>query len=108
MTITTPDPITNNQQQVIVRQTASGFEQGVAATAGLLTAGPIGALASWGVLRGLQGKWAPWFVLGVPSVFVINFVNLIILGMIGVAFSPEVEYEDQSFQSEKIEQVKIV
>ena len=52
-----PDPIDAYQSRVLVRQTASGFEQGIAAIAGLLTAGPIGALASWGTIRGLQGKW---------------------------------------------------
>ena len=46
MTTTTPDPISNNVERVLVRQTATGFEQGIAAVAGLLTCGPIGALAS--------------------------------------------------------------
>ena len=60
MTTTTPDPISNNVERVLVRNTASGFEQGIAATAGLLTCGPIGALASWGAIRGLQGKAGDW------------------------------------------------
>ena len=77
-----PDPIEDNQSRVLVRQTASGFEQGIAAVAGLLTAGPIGALASWGTIRGVQGKWTPWFVLGVPAIVIINFINMILLGMI--------------------------
>ena len=67
----------NPQQQVIlVRNTASGFEQGVAAIAGLLTAGPLGALASWGTIRGLQGKWLPWFVIGVPAAPVLGLLQL--------------------------------
>tara|TARA_B100001121_G_C18599684_1_gene578876 strand:+ start:66 stop:575 length:510 start_codon:yes stop_codon:yes gene_type:complete len=83
MTSTTPDPITNNVDRVLVRSTATGFEQGIAAVAGLLTCGPIGALASWGTIRGLQGKWAPWFIIGVPSAVVINVVNVAALAVIG-------------------------
>lgn len=81
MNNTTQDPITT-QERVLVRSTATGFEQAIAAMAGLLTAGPMGALASWGALRGLQGKWAPWFILGVPSALVLNLVQLVLLGMI--------------------------
>ena len=83
MTSTTPDPITNNVDRVLVRSTATGFEQGIAAVAGLLTCGSIGALASWGTIRGLQGKWAPWFIIGVPSAVVINVVNVAALAVIG-------------------------
>ena len=43
----TSDPI-DSSQRVLVRNTVTGFEQGIAAVVGLLTAGPIGALASWG------------------------------------------------------------
>jgi len=83
MTTTTPDPISNNVDRVLVRSTATGFEQGIAATAGLLTCGPLGALASWGTIRGLQGKWAPWFIIGVPSAVVINVINVAALAVIG-------------------------
>ena len=34
MTTNTPDPIENNVERVLVRQTATGFEQGIAAGAG--------------------------------------------------------------------------
>ena len=84
MTTTLPDPITNNQERVMVRNTATGFEQGVAAAAGLFTAGPIGALASWGAIRGLQGKWTPWFILGVPAAAAINVVNTVaVVSLVG-------------------------
>ncbi len=73
-----PDPI-DNQQRVLVRQTATGFEQGIAAFAGFFTAGPLGALASWGTIRGVQGKWTPWFILGIPAALVINAINFGIL-----------------------------
>ena len=78
MTHKTSDPVTN-QERVLVRSTATGFEQTIAAIAGFFTAGPLGAVASWGALRGLQGKWAPWFILGVPSAIAINIVQIVIL-----------------------------
>lgn len=99
MTTTTPDPITSQVERVLVRNTATGFEQGIAATAGLFTAGPLGALASWGAIRGLQGKWAPWFILGVPAVFGINIVNILALAMIGGAMSPDMEYTPSTSDS---------
>ena len=79
MTTLTPDPIDNNTQRVLVRNTATGFEQSIAVMAGFFTAGPLGSLASWGAIRGLQGKWAPWFILGVPASFVINVVQFVII-----------------------------
>ena len=82
MTTTTPDPISTNTERVLVRNTVTGFEQGIAAVAGLFTAGPIGALASWGTIRGVQGKWTPWFILGVPGAIAINVVNITALAVI--------------------------
>ena len=88
MTSTTPDPISNNTERVLVRNTVTGFEQGIAALTGLLTAGPIGALASWGVIRGVQGKWTPWFILGVPASITLNVIQLFVLGVIIEATEP--------------------
>jgi hypothetical protein len=65
-------PIEENQSPTLVRGSVTGFEQGIAALAGLFTAGPLGALASWAAIRGVQGKWTPWFILGIPSAIVIN------------------------------------
>tara|TARA_B100001121_G_scaffold305616_1_gene323440 strand:- start:604 stop:1140 length:537 start_codon:yes stop_codon:yes gene_type:complete len=96
MTTTTPDPINNKFERVLVRSTATGFEQGIAATAGLLTCGPLGALASWGVIRGLQGKWTPWFIIGVPSAVVINVVNVAALAVIGSMGSEAPTQQDTS------------
>lgn len=78
MTTNIPDPIDNGVERVLVRNTVTGFEQGIAATIGLLTAGPLGALASWGTIRGVQGKWTPWFLLGIPAATVINVLNVIV------------------------------
>ncbi len=83
MTTTTPDPISNNTERVLVRNTVTGFEQGIAAVAGFFTAGPLGALASWGTIRGVQGKWTPWFILGVPGMVAINVVNIAAIAVIG-------------------------
>ena len=96
MSTNTPDPIDNNTDRVLVRSTASGFEQSIAALAGFLTCGPIGALASWGSIRGLQGKWAPWFILGIPSCVVINIVNILIMGMLGSMLPEESEKQNRS------------
>ena len=82
------DP-TDNSHRVLIRNTVTGFEQGIAAVAGLFTGGPIAAIASWGAIRGLQGKWTPWFVLGIPSCVVINLINIAILASIGITFSED-------------------
>ena len=82
------DPI-DNTQRVLIRNTVTGFEQGIAAVAGLFTGGPIAAIASWGAIRGLQGKWTPWFILGIPSCVVINLINIAILASIGITFSED-------------------
>ena len=87
--VTTPDPVTT-QERVMVRQTATGFEQAIAGVTGFFTAGPIGALAAWGAIRGLQGKWTPWFLLGLPASFAINVFYLVMLVLLG-ALSTEVE-----------------
>jgi len=94
MTTTTPDPVSNNTERVLVRNTVTGFEQGIAATAGLFTAGPLGALASWATIRGVQGKWTPWFILGIPASIVLNVVQLMTLGLIIEATNPEVELNE--------------
>ena len=65
-------PIEENQSPTLVRGSVTGFEQGIAALAGLFTAGPLGALAAWAAIRGVQGKWTPWFILGIPSAIAIN------------------------------------
>ena len=70
------DPI-DNSQRILVRNTATGFEQGIAAILGLFTAGPIGALAAWGTIRGVQGKWTPWVLLGIPLSIIINLINFL-------------------------------
>ena len=75
------DPI-DSSQRVLVRNTVTGFEQGIAAVIGLFTAGPIGALAAWGTIRGVQGKWTPWVLLGIPLSIVINLINFLIFTVI--------------------------
>ena len=95
--VTTPDPITTGEQRVMVRQTATGFEQAVAGLAGLFTAGPLGALAAWGALRGLQGKWAPWVILGIPAAPVLLMGQLIVAGSVMAPMIEEYEQNNSSY-----------
>ena len=75
------DPI-DTSNRVLVRNTVTGFEQGIAAVIGFFTAGPIGAVAAWGTIRGVQGKWTPWFLLGIPLSIIINLINFLIFTII--------------------------
>ena len=68
-------PVTTGEKSTLIRHSVTGLEQGIAAMAGFFTAGPLGALASWAVIRGVQGKWTPWFVLGIPAAVAINLFN---------------------------------
>ena len=92
------DPI-DSSQRVLVRNTVTGFEQGIAAVIGLFTAGPIGALAAWGTIRGVQGKWTPWVLLGIPLSIIINLINILVFTIIAaliVAISEE-DYSSQIY-----------
>ncbi|MCX5943843.1 MAG: hypothetical protein NTZ53_00715 [Cyanobacteria bacterium] len=71
-------PLEEGQTSSLVRSSVTGLEQGVAALAGLFTAGPLGALGSWAAIRGVQGKWTPWFILGIPSAIAINAFYFVI------------------------------
>lgn len=77
---TVENPIQPGQAVVLTRGTSTGFEQGMAALGGLLTAGPLGAIAAWGAIRGLQGKWLPWFILGVPAAPLLLTAQIATLG----------------------------
>lgn len=100
MSFTTPDPITNDQSRVLVRQTATGFEQCIAGFAGLLTAGPLGAIAAFGAIRGLQGKWAPWTILGTVAAPVLLVGQLAVIGSF-VEDDPQVQPTIRSTQAYK-------
>lgn len=67
------------KQVELVRQSTTDFEKFVAFFLGLITCGPIGAVASYAALCGLQGKWGPWFLLGIPSAVVINIINIAVI-----------------------------
>lgn len=79
-------PLDDDQSATLVRGSVTGFEQGIAAVAGLFTAGPLGALASWAVIRGVQGKWTPWFIVGIPSAMAINAFYFGIFMLFGSAY----------------------
>ena len=57
--------VNSEGQAVKVVQVASNAEQIAAAGIGLVTAGPLGAVAAWGTLKAFAGKWTPWTLTGV-------------------------------------------
>ena len=69
-------------QAIQVVGVASDGEQIIAGGIGLLTAGPLGALAAWGAIRALAGKWTPWMVLGFVASPVLLGFQLFVLGAI--------------------------
>ena len=69
-------------------QVASDGEQIAASAIGLLTAGPLGALAAWGAIRMFAGKWTPWMVVGFVAAPVLGMTQLTVIGGIGAAFNP--------------------
>jgi len=97
-------PIEDGHTSTLVRGSVTGFEQGVAALAGLFTAGPLGSLASWAAIRGAQGKWTPWFILGIPSAIAINaFYFAIFYGYNSLANKPS-EKKDEFQQVNPLQQ----
>tara|TARA_Y100001970_G_scaffold213420_1_gene260830 strand:- start:6154 stop:6726 length:573 start_codon:yes stop_codon:yes gene_type:complete len=94
------DPI-DNSQRILVRNTVTGFEQAIAALIGFFTAGPIGSLVAWGALRGVQGKWTPWILIGIPASIVINLMNLMVILVIS-AFVVAVQEEYSQIESHQI------
>ena len=71
-----------NAEGVVIKtvSVASNGEQIGAAAIGLLTAGPIGALASWGAIRMFAGKWTPWLIVGIITILPINAFQLAVIG----------------------------
>ena len=65
-----------SEEVTIIRKDVTWFETCVAGGVGLFTGGPIGALAAGASLRGLQGKWVVWALLGIPGTIVVNALNL--------------------------------
>ena len=75
-----------------VVQVASNGEQIAASAIGLLTAGPLGALAAWGAIRMFAGKWTPWMIVGFISAPVLGFTQLaVISGIVSAVNPPAVE-----------------
>ena len=69
-------------------QVASDGEQIAAGAIGLITAGPLGALAAWGAIRMFAGKWTPWMVVGFIAAPVLGMTQLAVLGGISAALNP--------------------
>lgn len=75
-------------QATKVVQVASDGEQIAAGAIGLITAGPLGALAAWGAIRMFAGKWTPWMVVGFVAAPVLGITQLAVVGGIGSALNP--------------------
>jgi hypothetical protein len=73
----------NVQQPVYVQQTCTTAELSTAGMVGLLTAGPLGALASYRVLKEFQGKWGGWFIAGLVGAPLCLGIQLIALSVVG-------------------------
>jgi hypothetical protein len=97
--------IEEEQTATLVRSSVTGFEQGIAALAGLFTAGPLGALASWAAIRGVQGKWTPWFILGIPSAIAINAFYFGVFILFGSAYYRMQESSSESTASPAVQQL---
>jgi hypothetical protein len=98
-------PLEEGQTATLVRGSVTGFEQGIAALAGLFTAGPLGALASWAAIRGVQGKWTPWFILGIPSAIAINAFYFGVFIIFGSAYNRIQESSSNSTASPAVQQL---
>jgi len=77
--------VNSEGQAVKVVQVATNAEQIAAAGIGLVTAGPLGAVAAWGTLKAFAGKWTPWALTGFVAAPILGFVQLTGIG-IGAAF----------------------
>ena len=89
-----------NAEGAVVKtvQVASNGEQIGAAGIGLLTAGPLGALAAWGAIRMFAGKWTPWMLTGIIAVVPLNLFQFAILGGITSSLNqpPAIERTEDS------------
>ena len=66
--VTLTDDLTRITSKLIEakRAAASGGssdDNTMAAVLGFLTAGPIGSIAGWGVIRAVQGRWMTWVTI---------------------------------------------
>lgn len=65
---------------VKVVSVASDGEQIGAGLIGLVTAGPLGALAAWGAIRMFAGKWTPWTLVGLVAAPALSLFQLTLMG----------------------------
>jgi hypothetical protein len=59
----------------------TGTEQAVAGIFGFLTAGPVGYMASVATIRSTEGKWFPWFALGIVAAPILFWTQVLALGV---------------------------
>lgn len=88
-----------NAEGMVVKtvSVASDGEQIGAAAIGLVTAGPLGALAAWGAIRMFAGKWTPWMLTGFVAAPILGFVQVIMMGVLMAPFAEmDTKNDDQS------------
>ena len=81
--------VNGDDEAVKVIQVVTTGEQITAAGIGLFTGGPVGSLAAWGAIRMLAGKWTPWMLLGFVAGPMLLIMQLVSLGVVVNAVSPD-------------------
>ena len=106
--------MTEDQNQITTQVNAEGTVVKVAGVAtdgeqigatvlGLLTAGPLGALAAWGAIRMFAGKWTPWMLTGFIASGPLLFIQLLIIGAMASSVDSA---ELPVMEPERIEEVR--
>ena len=94
--------VNSEGQAVKVVQVATNAEQMAAAGIGLVTAGPLGAVAAWGTLKAFAGKWTPWTLTGIVAAPILGVVQLTGLGLAGAFLEGFSEGYNESQQSSEV------
>ena len=94
--------VNSEGQAVKVVQVATNAEQMAAAGIGLVTAGPLGAVAAWGALKAFAGKWTPWTLTGIVAAPILGVVQLTGLGLAGAFLEGFSEGYNESQQSSEV------
>ena len=78
----TNEIISNNAEGEVVKvvSVVTNAEQIAAAGIGLVTGGPLGAVAAWGSIRALAGKWTPWMLVGAFAAPVLMAMQVVTAG----------------------------
>ena len=102
--MTNPTHTNVNAEGTVVKtvQVASNGEQIGAAAIGLITAGPLGALAAWGAIRMFAGKWTPWMVVGFIAAPILVISQLSVVGALNGDVKPTDRQQDNQSAIEHV------